>query len=90
MVRYILCLEIWLMNSLNPFVMGSHSSHETAIRYRGFLLLRQPNQSWLVRPERSPMLLLPFRTPTCSITEVKKILDKRLIEESNINQLKAA
>ena len=57
-----------------------------AIRYRGFLLLQQPNQTWLVRPERSPMLLLPFRTPQCSLAEAKKILLKKLAEETNISQ----
>ena len=52
-----------------------------AIRYRGFLLLQQPNQTWLVRPERSPMLLLPFRTNKCSLAEVKKILERKLFEK---------
>ena len=44
--------------------MGFPMSHEAVVRYRGYLLLPQTNQSWLVRPERSPMQLLPFRTPT--------------------------
>ena len=52
------------------------------VRYRGYLLLPQINQSWLVRPERSPMRLLPFRTPTCSLADVKALLDWRLSQES--------
>jgi len=56
-------------------------SHETVVRYRGYLLLPQINQSWLVRPERSPMKLLPFRTPTCSLADVKALLDLRLSQE---------
>ena len=48
------------------------------IHYRGFILIQEHNKSWLVRPERSPMFLLPFRTPTCSVLEVKKILDLKL------------
>ncbi len=61
-------------------------SQDAVIRYRGFLLLKQPNQSWLVRPERSPMILLPFRTPICSLADVKEILDLKLIEQKNIDK----
>ncbi len=57
--------------------------YNVAIRYRGFLLIRQPNETWLVRPERSPMLLLPFRTHNCSLAEVKKILEEKLSEKIN-------
>ena len=57
-------------------------SHQAVVRYRGYLLLPQTNQSWLVRPERSPMKLLPFRTPTCSLSDVKALLDWRLSQES--------
>ena len=56
-------------------------SREAVVRYRGYLLLPQANQSWLVRPERSPMQLLPFRTPTCSLADVKALLDWRLSQE---------
>ncbi len=66
--------------------MGVHQNHYTAIRYKGFLLLQQPNQSWLVRPERSPMVLLPFRTPICSLQEVKNLLDLKLSQEQGIDQ----
>ena len=62
--------------------MGSEPIHEAVIRYRGFLLFPQSNKSWLVRPERSPMLLLPFRTPACSLSAVKAILDIRLERET--------
>ena len=56
----------------------------TPVRYRGFLLLPQRRNTWLVRPERSPMSLLPFRTNTCSLEEVKAILDFRLSENKNL------
>ena len=63
--------------------MGFTMSHEAVVRYRGYLLLPQINQSWLVRPERSPMKLLPFRTPTCSLADVKALLDWRLSQEQS-------
>ena len=63
--------------------MGFQMSHEAVVRYRGYLLLPQINQSWLVRPERSPMKLLPFRTPTCSLADVKALLDWRLSQEQS-------
>ena len=40
-------------------------------RYRGFVLIPEDDLSWQVRPERSPMHVLPFRTPACSIADVK-------------------
>ena len=55
-----------------------------AVRYRGFVLLQQRNNSWLVRPERSPMRLLPFRTPTCSLADVKALLDRRLEQDTSL------
>ena len=58
--------------------MGIRQDPQYAIRYRGFVLLQQRNNSWLVRPERSPMQLLPFRTSTCSLEDVKAVLDGRL------------
>ncbi len=64
--------------------MASQAGQNAVIRYRGFLLLEQPNQSWLVRPERSPMVVLPFRTHVCSISEVKKILDRRLSKQTTL------
>lgn len=62
--------------------MGFLMRQQNVVRYRGFLLLPQTNQSWLVRPERSPMRLLPFRTPCCSLADVKALLDGRLSEQS--------
>ena len=62
--------------------MGLPMSVQAVVRYRGYLLLPQVNQSWLVRPERSPMRLLPFRTTTCSLADVKALLDWRLSQES--------
>jgi hypothetical protein len=55
--------------------MGFLLGQEVVVRYRGFLLLEQTNKGWLVRPERSPMRLLPFRTPSCSLADVKTLLD---------------
>ena len=63
---------------------------QEVIRYRGFLLLRETNKSWLVRPERSPMAILPFRTSICSVDMVKRILDNRLSKLSNIQMQQAA
>ena len=68
--------------------MGFLMNRQTVVRYRGFLLLPQNNQSWLVRPERSPMRLLPFRSPTCSLADVKALLDWRLSQEET--EIKAA
>ena len=61
--------------------MGFLMGQQAVVRYRGFILLPQNNQTWLVRPERSPMRLLPFRTPTCSLADVKSLLDWRLSQE---------
>ena len=61
--------------------MGFLIGQQAVVRYRGFILLPQKNQTWLVRPERSPMRLLPFRTPTCSVADVKALLDWRLSQE---------
>jgi len=64
--------------------MGIIQDPQYAVRYRGFVLLQQQNQSWLVRPERSPMRLLPFRTPACSLADVKALVDWRLEKKSNL------
>jgi len=64
--------------------MGIIQDPQYAVRYRGFVLLHQQNQSWLVRPERSPMRLLPFRTPACSLADVKALVDWRLEQKSNL------
>ena len=64
--------------------MGYQLQEKIVLHYRGFLLIEQHNKSWLVRPERSPMLLLPFRTTICSLQEVKQILDKKLSHQKTI------
>ncbi len=71
-------------------MIQSKEKLDIPIRYRGFILLAQPNQSWLVRPERSPMLLLPFRTNRCSLEEVKRFLDLKLADLSEISLIHAA
>ena len=68
--------------------MGFLGEPQFAVRYRGFILLQQPNQSWLVRPERSPMQLLPFRTAICSIEDAKSLVDYKL--QANQNLIEAA
>ena len=64
--------------------MGFHPSRFRAIRYRGFLLLQDDNQVWLVRPERSPMAVLPFRTGPSSLAEIKTLVDQRLGDQSQV------
>ena len=64
--------------------MGIIQDPQYAVRYRGFVLLQQQNQSWLVSRERSPMRLLPFRTPACSLADVKALVDWRLEQKSNL------
>tara|TARA_Y100001968_G_scaffold45599_1_gene35709 strand:+ start:91691 stop:91918 length:228 start_codon:yes stop_codon:yes gene_type:complete len=59
--------------------MRSFLPEKIATRYRGFLFLKQHDKTWLIRLERSPMFLLPFRTKVCSIEEAKNILDMKLI-----------
>ena len=56
----------------------------TVIRYKGFLLIEQENKSWLIRPESSPLVLLPFRTNVCSLIEAQKLLDKKLSNKEQI------
>lgn len=51
---------------------------QPVVRYRGFVLIPQPDLSWIVRPERSPMAMLPFRAPASSIADVKALVDWRL------------
>ena len=54
------------------------------IRYRGFVLLEQTDHSWMVRPERSPITVMPFRTPTCSLEDVKALVDWKLSQEDQL------
>ncbi len=66
--------------------MRAFSQPNSAIRYKGFLLIEQNNKSWLIRPEKSPLLLLPFRTSICSLIEAKQILDKKLCNKQSEQQ----
>ncbi len=59
--------------------MNDQIQKAASIHYRGFILMEQYDKSWLVRPERSPMVLLPFRTQVCSVQAVKSILDMKLL-----------
>ncbi len=68
------------MNTMN---LNSHEE-ETTVQYRGFLLLKQHNQTWLIRPIRSPMIILPFRTSICSLSQAKNFLDQKLYEENKV------
>ena len=68
--------------------MESEELQNSIFHYQGFVLLKQPNRSWLIRPERSPMLLLPFRTPICSLAEAKQILRRKLL--ANNQNIQAA
>ena len=58
--------------------MSYLSVQNRVIRYRGFLLLEQFNKSWVVRPEKSPIVIFPFKTTRCPLSEVKKISDFKL------------
>mgnify|MGYP003335448648 CR=1 FL=1 len=58
--------------------LAAAGASRSAVRYRGFVLLPQPDLGWLVRPERSPMTVLPFRTPPISLSDVKALVDWRL------------
>jgi hypothetical protein len=64
--------------------MGFLGKPQFAVRYRGFILMQQPNQSWLIRPERSPMQLLPFRTAVCSLEDAKSLVDSKLQSSQNL------
>jgi hypothetical protein len=59
---------------------GPHLPDEirSIVRYRGFVLIPQADLTWLIRPERSPMKVLPFRAPASSLTDVKALVDWRL------------
>lgn len=58
--------------------LAASGPSRSAVRYRGFVLLPQSDLGWLVRPERSPMTVLPFRTPAISLSDVKALVDWRL------------
>jgi hypothetical protein len=54
------------------------AGHFAIVRYRGFVLIPQGDLTWLIRPERSPMKVLPFRAPASSLSDVKALIDWRL------------
>jgi hypothetical protein len=62
--------------SISNYPLGVRAT----VRYRGFVLIPQADFTWLVRPERSPMHLLPFRAPASSLADVKALVDWRLGE----------
>lgn len=64
-----------LFMAVSPFAVDLP---QPVVRYRGFVLIPQPDFSWIVRPERSPMAMLPFRVPASSIADVKALVDWRL------------
>tara|TARA_B100000131_G_scaffold100430_1_gene97441 strand:- start:601 stop:828 length:228 start_codon:yes stop_codon:yes gene_type:complete len=70
--------------NLNLFEMGYLSLRNRAIRYRGFLLIEQENKSWVARPEKSPIIIFPFKTNPCSLVEVKKIIDLKLANQKEM------
>jgi hypothetical protein len=63
---------------LPEFQAPTPAAQLMVVRYRGFVLIPQVDLTWLVRPERSPMTVLPFRTPASSLTDVKALVDWRL------------
>jgi hypothetical protein len=60
---------------------GIEASLGRAVRYRGFVLIPQSNLTWLIRPERSPMAVLPFRAPASSLRDVQALVDWRLSQQ---------
>ena len=52
------------------------------VRYRGFVLIPQADLTWVVRPERSPLELTPFRAPASSVQDIKALVDWRLNQAS--------
>lgn len=57
-----------------------------AVRYRGFVLIPQSNLTWLIRPERSPMRVLPFRAPASSLSDIRALIDWRLAQQDQAAQ----
>jgi len=65
---------------ITPELLGMPElvQERSIVRYRGFVLIPQSDLSWLIRPERSPMAILPFRVPPNSLSDVKALVDWRL------------
>jgi hypothetical protein len=51
------------------------------VGYRGFVLIPQTNLTWLIRPERSPMRVLPFRVLASSLSDVRALIDWRFSQD---------
>lgn len=67
--------------------MGSLQGHHVTVRYRKCLLIPVNNDVWLIRPERSPMKFLPFRTSRCSLNDAKLLIDQLLADiEASVQQ----
>ncbi|MCS5706637.1 hypothetical protein NZK27_10585 [Synechococcus sp. FGCU-3] len=66
------------MTSKLPSAQHPALYQQSVVRYRGFVLIPQADLTWLVRPERSPMRMLPFRAPASSVADVKALVDWRL------------
>jgi hypothetical protein len=69
----------------------SQSPRMLVVRYRGFVLLPH-GDGWVVRPERSPMRILPFRVDAADLDAVKLRVDERLVGRrlSGMDQARAA
>ncbi len=66
--------------------MHSLSQSISTTQYKGFLLIKQEKQSWLIRPKSSPLILLPFRANVSSLEEAKQLLDDRLSDEAKVSK----
>lgn len=42
--------------------------------------MEEPNQGWRIHPERSPISVLPFRIPSCSLEDAKTLVNLKLAE----------
>ena len=73
-----------MANPSIPAPRSVFSQTISIVRYKGFLLIEQENKSWLIRPENSPLVLLPFRTNVCSLIEAKELLDDRLSDKAEV------
>ena len=63
--------------------LAADAGLRAVVRYRGFVLMPQADLTWLVQPERSPVRLLPFRTPASSLADVKALVDWRLDQRAS-------
>jgi len=61
---------------------NAQAVQQRPVRYRGFVLIAQTDLTWVVRPERSPMTMLPFRAPASSVQDVKALIDWKLNQAS--------